>query len=668
MKKPELLLPAGSRESLEAAIEGGADAVYLGGGRFNARMRAANFSDEELKSAVSLAASYGVKSYITMNTRLYDNELSDALSLCASLYEMGADALIVADLGLASLIKKHIPDLEIHASTQLSGHSEVDAIALRDAGFSRMVCHREITREGLFDLCRRSPIEIEMFIHGAYCVSFSGQCLMSAVMGGRSGNRGECAQPCRQPYAKDGIRFAKDHPISLKDMCLASHMEDILSANVASLKIEGRQKSAQYVLGVCKIYRRLIDEGRNATPEEAESLRRIFSRDGFSDGYFTKDHKDMRGVRSFEDYLEMDKSPFGGLKRKEKACISLTAKAGENASLTITTKTKSYTATGDVVASADTIAPLTKEGAKKSCSRLGATPFELDRFEFITDGNAALTLSAVNALRRNACEGILNVTRKAPSIPDISFSKAKGKPTQRFTYTAEFIGEDQISEKAKSFFQKIYLPFGAHSESYGISLPPYMPDSATEKLLSECKGRSILCHGLGQIQTFSGIAADTALSLRSNTFNSSCCEYFSKYSPEFIILAPEMKTAQMRDAHSPAPKGAVVYGRLPLMLTVRCAISDGDCKKKDKTEICRSGLCDRHGVRFPMLGMPDCTNIIYNSVPIYMADKKEELQKASLTHLHFIFTDESAEQVDRIINAYLDGTPPAPGMKIRRMN
>jgi len=668
MKKPELLLPAGSREALEAAIEGGADAVYLGGGRFNARMRAQNFSDDELKSAVSLASAYGVKSYITMNTRLYDNELSDALSLCAMLYGMGADAIIVADLGLASLIKKHIPELEIHASTQLSGHSVPDAIALRDAGFSRMVCHREITEEGLFDLCRRSPIEIEMFIHGAYCVSFSGQCLMSAVMGGRSGNRGECAQPCRQPYAKDGIRFAKDHPISLKDMCLASHMEDILRSGVASLKIEGRQKSAEYVLGVCRIYRRLIDEERNATEEEAESLRRLFSRDGFSDGYFTGDHKKMRGVRSFEDYLEMDKSPFGGLKRKEKASLSLTAKAGERASLTITTKSKSYTAEGDIVMPADTIAPLTEEGARKSCSRLGSTPFVLDGFEFLTDGNAALTLSAVNALRRDACEGILDISRKTPDLPQISFSKSRGKPTQRFTYTAEFISEEQISEKAKSFFEKIYLPFGAHSDNYGISLPPYMPDSAVEKLLLKCKGRSLLCHGLGQIQTFAGVAADTALSLRANAFNSACCEYFEKYSPEFLILAPEMKTAQMRDTLCPVPKGAAVYGRLPLMLTVRCAISDGDCKKKDKTEICRSGLCDRHGVRFPMLGMPDCTNIIYNSVPLYMADKKEDLQKAGLTHLHFIFTDESAAQVDRIINAYLEGTPPAPGMKIRRMN
>ena len=240
MRKPELLLPAGSRASLEAAIEGGADAVYLGAGQFNARMRADNFQGEELKGALALARAYGVKTYVTLNTRLFDAELYDALKLAATLYEYGATALIVADMGIATLIKKHIPDLEIHASTQLSGHSVLDAEALSMAGFTRMVCHREITRDGLFELCKNSPIEIEMFIHGAYCVSFSGQCLMSAVMGGRSGNRGECAQPCRQPYTKPGEK-GKNYPISLKDMCLASHITDIIDSGVASLKIEGRQ-------------------------------------------------------------------------------------------------------------------------------------------------------------------------------------------------------------------------------------------------------------------------------------------------------------------------------------------------------------------------------------------------------------------------------------------
>ena len=665
MRKPELLLPAGSRASLEAAIEGGADAVYLGAGQFNARMRADNFQGEELKSALALARAYGVKTYVTLNTRLFDTELYDALKLAATLYEYGATALIVADMGVASLIKKHIPDLEIHASTQLSGHSVLDAEALSMAGFTRMVCHREITRDGLFELCKNSPIEIEMFIHGAYCVSFSGQCLMSAVMGGRSGNRGECAQPCRQPYTKPGEK-GKNYPISLKDMCLASHITDIIDSGVASLKIEGRQKPPEYVVGTARIYRRLLDEGRNATAEEIEALSKIFSRDGFSDGYFTSNQKNMRGVRTYDDFLKMDKSKFEGLKRKAPLDITLTAIAGKPATFTAASAEKSFTATGDIVAPAGEVAPLSEEGAKKNSSRLGNTPFEMGKFKFITDGNAALTLSALNALRREAIGGLTAFEERSVTVPDVTPKKGNKAKKEKILYTAEFLSKEQITPLAREFFGRIYLPFGAHSEEYDISLPPYLPDERQD-VWDAVKGKRVLAHGTGQLKKASEVCAEVGASLRMNVFNSSAAEYYSSLGADFITLAPEAKRAQMRDISSPAPAGAVVYGRLPLMLTLRCAISDGDCRKKDKSVICNSSITDRHTVRFPVFGMPDCTNTIYNSVPIYMADKQDELKKTGCTVYHFIFTDETAEECDRIIRAYMNGEAPADPSKIRRM-
>ncbi len=669
MKKPELLLPAGSRAALEGAIEGGADAIYMGSSKFNARMRAENFSHEDMLSAIRLSKAYGIKTYITLNTRLYDTELREALSLCSDLYEAGADALIVADMGIAALIKKHIPDLELHASTQLSGHSVSDASALFDAGFSRMVCHREIREDALFDLCSRSPIEIEMFIHGAYCVSFSGQCLMSAVMGGRSGNRGECAQPCRQPYIKEGCKAGgKDYPISLKDMCLAGHIRDIMKTGVASLKIEGRQKSAEYVFGVARIYRRLIDEERNATADEIEYLRSIFSRDGFSDGYFTGDLRSMRGVRTYEDYLKMDKSKFEGLKRKEPVDITLKAKAGEKAAFTIASKHKSYTAVGETVAAAGDIAPISEEGALKNSSRLGSTPFILGSFRFETDGNAALTLSAVNALRREACEGILDTLRKKISLENETAVKGKKPKREKTVYTAEFLSAQQITPLCEEFFDKIYLPYGYHNEKYHISLPPYLPDSESDKVFEGIRNKSVLCHTTGQMARASRVAKEVAGSFRLNIFNSAAAEYFTGFSPAFLTVSPEMKRAQIRDLSSSAPIACTVYGRLPLMLLARCAISDGDCKKKNKKELCASSVTDRHGVRFPLYGMGDCTNIICNSVPIYMADKTDELKKAGITHFHFIFTDERAEECERIIKAYMDHTPPAEGENIRRIN
>lgn len=665
MKKPELLAPAGSRASLEAAIEGGADAVYLGAGQFNARMRAENFEGDGLRDALKLTSAYGVKSYITLNTRLFDSELYDALTLAANLYEIGADALIVADMGIASLIKRHVPDLEIHASTQLSGHSTLDARVLKNAGFTRMVCHREITKDGLYHLCKTSPIEIEMFIHGAYCVSFSGQCLMSAVMGGRSGNRGECAQPCRQPYHKEG---KKGYPISLKDMCLAEHVTDMIESGVASLKIEGRQKPPEYVFGVTRIYRRLLDEGRNATPDEVEALSRIFSRDGFSDGYFTASHQNMRGVRTYDDFLKMDKSKFEGLKRKAPLDVTLKAMAGEKALFEARTATKSAKAEGTTVPSAGDLSPLSEEGARKNSSRLGNTPFELRDFCFITDDNAALTLSAINALRREAVEKLMDIERPAPLLPSPKKEKGEKPRAERVIFTAEFLQQEQITPLAEEFFDRIYLPFGLHSKKYGISLPPYMPNEKTEEVFNEVRERDVLCHSAAQIEKAKTICTHVAASLRANVFNSEAARYYASIGADTVTLAPEAKKAQMRDISCPVNVSAVVYGRLPLMLTLRCAISDGKCSKKDRTTLCRSEITDRHGITFPLYGMGDCTNTVYNSVPLYMADKQDDLGRTGVNVYHFIFTDETPEECDRIIRAYQNGNAPLDAAKIKRMN
>ncbi|MBE6718140.1 MAG: hypothetical protein E7574_02645 [Ruminococcaceae bacterium] len=292
---PEILAPAGSYETLEAAISGGADAVYLGGKMYNARMNAKNFDDEGIIKAVDLCHKNGVKLYVTLNTLIYDRCFVDALKYAESLYLAGVDALITADIGLAKTLRKYLPSFELHASTQMSGHNIESAEYLADMGFSRMVCAREMSKQDIELLVKKSPIEIEMFVHGAMCVSQSGQCLMSSFIGGRSGNRGECAQPCRLPYNNG-------YPISLKDMCLANHVRELIDIGVSSLKIEGRMKSPSYVYSVVNTYRRLLDENRNATKDEIEKLASVFSRSGFSDGYFTKKiDNSMLGVRSTND-------------------------------------------------------------------------------------------------------------------------------------------------------------------------------------------------------------------------------------------------------------------------------------------------------------------------------------------------------------------------------
>lgn len=294
IKVPELLAPAGSPEALDAAIRAGADAVYLGSTLFNARMSAKNFTRPALVDAVETAHHAGVRVYVTLNTTVLDRQMKDAMELVDFLYRTGVDALIVSDLGLASEIHRIFPDFPLHGSTQCSGHNADAAKFLHEQGFSLMVCARECSGEDLKSLIRSSPIPIEVFVHGALCVSASGQCLMSSFIGGRSGNRGECAQPCRMPYQGG-------YPLSLKDNCLAGHITELIDMGVASLKIEGRMKSPEYVGGVTAVYRRLLDQRRNATHEEMTRLAALFSRDGFTDGYFTGRHEKMNGIRREED-------------------------------------------------------------------------------------------------------------------------------------------------------------------------------------------------------------------------------------------------------------------------------------------------------------------------------------------------------------------------------
>lgn len=300
IKLPELLAPAGSPEALTAAIRSGADAVYMGASGFNARIGAANFTPESLKYEIARAHEAGVRIYLTLNTLVYDREISDMLKTAEAAYLAGADALIVADLGVASILRRTFPDFPLHASTQMSGHNLDSAKELAKLGFERMVIARETSRENLELICRESSIEIEAFVHGALCVCHSGQCLFSSIVGGRSGNRGLCAQPCRLPYSNP--QGGKGYPLSLKDLSLAEHLPELIEMGVSSLKVEGRMKPPEYVAGVISIWRKLLDEGRGANAEEMRHLAEIFSRQGFTDGYYINNiGKNMLGIRTEGD-------------------------------------------------------------------------------------------------------------------------------------------------------------------------------------------------------------------------------------------------------------------------------------------------------------------------------------------------------------------------------
>ena len=299
---PLILAPAGSMQALKSAIDAGADEIYLGGSLFNARINAANFDNDALIKAGKLCRNANVGLHITLNTLIFDREFSSVLEYVDFLYnKVMPNALIVQDLGLAKEIRTKFPEIPLHASTQMRIHSFGDAEFLKNLGFTRAVLARELPKEDIKAFAD-TGLETEIFVHGAICISESGGCLMSSVIGNRSGNRGECAQPCRLPY-----RGKNKFPLSVKDMCLAEHIKEISDSGVTSLKIEGRMKSPEYVGAVTSIYRRLVDENRNATKKEIELLEKIFSRSGFTDGYFTsKITPTMFGVRTEEDKRKTD--------------------------------------------------------------------------------------------------------------------------------------------------------------------------------------------------------------------------------------------------------------------------------------------------------------------------------------------------------------------------
>ena len=676
---PELLAPAGSPEALAAAIEGGADAVYFGSVKFSARMRAKNFDENEIADAIALCRAYGVRSYITVNIRVRDTEMAEVMDTISHLYTAGADALIVDDLGVASLVREHFPDMELHASTQLSGCSSADAAQLARLGFTRMVCPRELSLRQISLLCSHSPLEIEMFIHGAHCVSYSGQCMLSYAMGGRSGNRGECAQPCRLPYKICGTADnPAPYPLSLKDMCLASHMREIMLSGVTSLKIEGRQKSADYVYGVTKMYRTLLDERRDATGDDIASLAALFSRDGFSDGYFSEKYRSMLGVRREDDTaMSRQAPPFPGLAKKIPLHAALTVKEGAPAFLTVSAGERAVTVTGPVPDAARTAA-LDEASAKKNIGKLGGTPYALASFTADIDDGLFFTPAALNDLRRRAlAEWNAPPARTAP--PVLLSEKAPLVMPEKVHYTAQFLTADQIPAEAEEFFEDIYLPPECYARDYSLDMVPYAPDITTTQLaatLSVTSPKSVLAHTPSQIAMAKELGIPVFASMRMNVWNTPCAEAVCAMGADTVTITPEIPLGAVRAIR--ANKAVIAYGRLPLMLMMRCAISDGGehCRTRgnggftdfiEKNFICRSALTDRTGASFPLLGMYDCSNVLYNSVPLYMADRMDTLLSCGVSTLHFIFSVETKAEVKQVIHAYRNGLPPTDPAAVRRL-
>ncbi len=661
---PELLSPAGSFLALEAAIEGGADAVYMGGVAYNARINAKNFTEDELLRGISLAHSYGVKVYIAANTAVYDRELDGFLSAAEFAYNAGADALIVADMGMAKEIHRRIP-IELHASTQASGHSSHMSDVLSGIGFSRMVCAREMSYEDISAFIDTSPLEAEVFVHGALCVCHSGQCLFSSLVGGRSGNRGECAQPCRLPYG------GGKYPLSLKDLTLAGHIPELCDMGVCSLKIEGRMKSPEYVRDVTSIWRRLLDERRAATHEEIRTLGNIFSRGGFTDGYFTrKINSQMLGVRTDEQKsVTRTLTPFEGIKKKIPLDAHMTVKADMPLALTLTRADGRQThVVSDTLPMKAITSPISADTVIRSLSKLGSTCYEPRKITVELDGGLMVPVSVLNALRRRAIEQLDAQGKREKA--DMSLAPVLPKKTRTPMKTAMFFEPSKVPELAYSYFDIIYTPLEKYTgNTNGVAIPPVIFDSerqSVRKMLenaAKAGASHLLVGSYAHLSLAEGLPFALHGDFRLNVTNNSSAALAEQSVLEDTVLLPELTLSQMRDIGGRTL--ACVYGRIPLMVTEKCVAKEvGTC------EACRSGkavLKDRRGVSFPVLRAFEHRSIVFNSVPIYMADKKSELLRVGLCMQHFIFTTETKEEAQTVINAYKNGTPPSDMSKIKRI-
>ena len=679
----EILSPAGHWEAMVAAVQSGADAVYLGFGDYNARRGARNFSKEEFLAAVSYCHLRGVRVYVTVNTLLTDRELPGAAEVLRTASQAGADAVIVQDWGVLRLARAVAPDLPLHGSTQMTIHTLSGVEEGAKLGLRCAVLARELSREEIALICERSPIAIEVFGHGALCMCYSGQCAMSALIGQRSGNRGTCAQPCRLPYRLDGGKTG--HPLSLKDASLARHIPALREMGVASLKLEGRMKRPEYVAVVTEIYSRLNRENRSATAEEERTLALAFSRSGFTDGYWRGETgPEMFGTRQPDapepgELFAAARSAYERENRRlAEVTFTLALRAGEPAALTARDdQGHEVSVSGPAPEDART-RPLTLEAAAERLGKTGGTAFRCAGVTGEIGPGLTLSAAALNGLRREALAA-LEAERTRPPVrrvlPTPPLGKEKG-PEGPPALTVSLMDPAQLTEELLSLAPAslslpLHLADAARPRGdtvFAVELPRIWRDRdepALRAALERARQRgytAALVHNIGHLSLLRGLDFRLWGDFGLNVTNTLSLEQLADWGMERACLSFELRHQQIRDLGKPLPCEAVVYGRLPLMITENCLISNGyGCRSRDLAGPCRQGhsLTDRRGERFPLCPQFGCRTEIENGKVLYLADKPE-WRRCGLAYARLRFTTESPAQCAAVLAQYRSGGGAPP--------
>lgn len=706
-KNYELLAPAGSYDSFRAAVNAGADAVYMGGTKFGARAYADNPGEDMLLQAIREAHVHGRKLYLTVNTLLKDRELERELyDYLVPYYEAGLDGVIVQDLGVLSFIREQFPKLPIHASTQMTVTGALGAEFLKSEGVTRVVPARELSLEEIRAIKERTGLEIETFVHGALCYCYSGQCLFSSILGGRSGNRGRCAQPCRLPYevwnGKNRLNDRRESfPLSMKDLCTVELLPDILEAGVMSLKIEGRMKQPEYTAGVVRIYRKYLDlyrekgrQGYRVSREDREELSELFNRQGFTDGYYRRQNgREMISLRSAggnamgEERKKELCREFVEREYKEKINGKLILSKGFHAKLILSCRKQTVRVEGAMVLEARN-RPLTAETVSRQIQKTGNTPFVFENLNIEMEEDVFLPVQALNELRRNAMDQLIEEIRRQYRRTTEEKKRTRGESEESRRIKTE---ESEKSvpllyayvEQPEQFravcgFPEIKRIYVNHSMDYGKSFQHYV--NLSHKNKKECflalpvifrsptverhqeDWEEILASGIDgflirspeeyQFLRNQKYGGPVVLDAGVYTFNRRSREFWRQkgISGDTVPLELRYQEIQKRGCSG---SELIIYGYLPLMVTAQCLHqTSGGCMKKP--EILR--LKDRYQKQFYVKNeCRECYNVIYNSLPLSLLDQQKEIRELSPKALRLSFTVESGERTTEVARQFIRG-------------
>ncbi len=681
MNNFELLAPAGNFECLVAAVQSGADAIYLSGKGFGARSFADNFDSDEIEKAVDYCHLRDVKVYVTVNTLVADDEFDELCQYLRFLNKIGTDGIIVQDMGVAKIAAEIVPSLPLHASTQMTVHNAEGVKFLEALGIKRVVLSREVSLENIKRIAKSTTAELEVFGHGALCMCYSGQCLMSSIIGGRSGNRGKCAQPCRLPYSVNQNKNRAFY-MSLKDLSSLEYISQMKAAGVVSLKIEGRMKGPAYVAAVVGVYRKYIDNPTSVKQEDIELLDAIFNRGGLTDGYLTGKHgRDMFAFDKPDNpYHKGNEKIINSIlnntkSENKKLKIAATIEISLNSLISISMCCNGFKVEyiSAIKAEKAVKSPIQTENAISQLRKTGGTPFEFTELTVDLEDDVFLSAGALNSLRREALakfeeEYVKSFKRENP---DTKLSEIKEDCTDKTQYICEITTVEQFDAVKNYDFSHIYVPshivldykdnLDKYKEKIVIVPPAIIHENEFENVVSNIKTLlhtgfcGVLATNIAFIKNFENY--NVFGGFRLNVFNSFSVDFYQNCGLKAIELSPELNLKQLRNIKKSGCTQVMVYGRLPLMVTENCVIRNGsNCPCKGNNYI-----TDRMGMKFPVIkDGASCRSVILNCKKTFMGFDIDKLKNCNIHSFRLYFTDENATECIRVCDSFFKGSGYRP--------